>query len=212
MGYGDGGVYSTVLDLYRLELALSNSILLSQATQAEMFRPAVETAGRDSYALGWFAGERWEHRVVYHPGAIFGFMTSYQRFPDDGIAVIALLNRDFMLGEELLNQLAAIALGEPWQPLFTKTLSSDDLVKLAAYEGNYKMEPSGNLRFITDGDRFFIQEEGYNREQVFPLSASRLYCKKLNALIRFEDGDNGQPPRLIGQYGILRWAGTRVSP
>ena len=139
-------------------------------------------------------------------------MTSYQRFPDDSIAVIALLNRDFMLGEELFDRLAAIALGEPWQPLFTTSLPGGDRAKLAAYAGNYKMEPSGNLRFIADGNRFFIQEEGYNREQVFPLSTSRLYCKKLNALIRFEDGDDGQPPRLIGQYGILRWAGTRVSP
>lgn len=210
-GYGDGAVYSTVLDLYKFDLALSSGILLSSETQAEMTHAAIKTPWRDSYALGWFTGERRGHRVVQHPGASFGFMSSYQRFPDDNVAVIALLNRDFMLGEELFDRLAAIALDESWQPLFTESLSSDHQVKLTSFEGNYKMEPEGRLRFIADGELFFIQEEGHKREKVFPLSASRLYCKKLNALIRFEDGDNNHPPRLIGQYGIYRWVGTRIS-
>jgi CubicO group peptidase (beta-lactamase class C family)/predicted dienelactone hydrolase len=54
---------------------------------AEMFGPSVA-----SYGLGWWVGDFYGHRIIGNYGAEFGFQSHLALFPDDGMAVIALVN------------------------------------------------------------------------------------------------------------------------
>src|SRR5215216_2607827 len=60
---GDGGIYSSVVDLARWDAALAQGILLPTSLQARMFSSHVATLDGASYGLGWYL--RAPH-VAYH--------------------------------------------------------------------------------------------------------------------------------------------------
>jgi CubicO group peptidase (beta-lactamase class C family) len=55
---GDGGMYSTVEDLYLFDRALYGGNLVSQVTLNEMFTPASVRAGKTTYGFGWNIKDR----------------------------------------------------------------------------------------------------------------------------------------------------------
>lgn len=81
---GDGGIYSSITDLYQWDQALYGEKLVS--------RPMLEQAFRDhgnGYGFGWFIdGER-----IWHYGETCGFTTRIERFPQRRRTVILLANR-----------------------------------------------------------------------------------------------------------------------
>lgn len=104
---GAGSITSTVLDIARWEIALQKGQLLDAQTQLEMQQPVVMNSGRIfRYGLGWFLDRINGHRVVSHGGNIFGYSTSISRFPDDGLTVIMLTNKNNEPGDELARKIA----------------------------------------------------------------------------------------------------------
>jgi CubicO group peptidase (beta-lactamase class C family) len=107
---GDGGIYSNVEDLSKWDDALRNHTLLS----AEEMQPALEpakfggaanvvlpddapTALRGvpvEYGFGWFLDPYKGHARMWHYGDTMGFKTAIQRFPNDGLTIIVLSNRN----------------------------------------------------------------------------------------------------------------------
>ena len=85
---GDGGVYSSLDDLYTWDQALYEDTLISPAMQAEMWTPALE-----SYGYGWRIDTWQGQRRLHHSGSTSGFRNHWQRFPDAGLTVIVLTNR-----------------------------------------------------------------------------------------------------------------------
>ncbi len=98
---GSGSIYSTVEDMYLYDQALYTDELVKQSTLAEAFKPALLNDGSESnYGFGWDLGTRSGERYVAHDGAWLGFISYYARFPDQRLAVIVLLNRDYDLPDE----------------------------------------------------------------------------------------------------------------
>lgn len=65
---GDKGVFSTVDDLCKLDIALRENKLLNESTKAEMYTRYSESKAYDrSYGLGWRISDLHEN-VVYHTG------------------------------------------------------------------------------------------------------------------------------------------------
>lgn len=65
---GDKGVFSTVDDLCKLDIALRENKLLNEATKAAMYKRYSESKAYDrSYGLGWRISDLHEN-VVYHSG------------------------------------------------------------------------------------------------------------------------------------------------
>lgn len=208
---GVGSAYSTVGDLYRLDRALRERRLLSNETQALMTTAHVDTPWGDRYAYGWFVGESRGRKIVHHEGGTRGFMTTFRRFVDDDVVVVALFNQDLMIANEIFSRLDAIAFGETWEPLFPASSSNNAKQALAAYTGNYAMEPDGELAFTAESDRFYIQEPGCSRFEVWPMSATRGFATDANAVLDFSDREEGGKTRIRAQFGILRWEGERAS-
>lgn len=85
---GDGGVYSSLDDLFLWDQTLYRDELISAESKRRMWTPALE-----SYGFGWRIDDYRGHRRHHHSGSTSGFRNYLQRFPDDNLTVIVLTNR-----------------------------------------------------------------------------------------------------------------------
>jgi CubicO group peptidase (beta-lactamase class C family) len=92
MSTGDGGVYSTVNDLFRFDQALYTDALVRQQTLAEAFTPAHVREGRTTYGFGWNIVTDATGTRVWHQGNTAGFRAFMERRLADRITVIMLTN------------------------------------------------------------------------------------------------------------------------
>ena len=70
---GDGGIYSTVDDLFKWDQALYTDKLVRQSTLTETFTPATVEEGTSKYGFGWNVGQDGNHKYVWHTGNNAGF-------------------------------------------------------------------------------------------------------------------------------------------
>ena len=91
---GDGGIYSSVDELYRWDQALYTNELLSKETLKEAFAPFVLDGGsRTNYGFGWFVDTYRGLPRLYHTGETIGFRNAIARFPGQRGVIIILTNR-----------------------------------------------------------------------------------------------------------------------
>ena len=128
---GDGDLYSTVKDIYKFVMAFYNNKLISPESQRQMLDPY-----KNNYALGWIIEKMHGEKLVYHNGGELGYMSNMMSFNDNELLVIYLFNSDFLLAHLVEEQLAAIALRKPWQPLFKKKMTSHLLIHLKPLQVN----------------------------------------------------------------------------
>jgi CubicO group peptidase (beta-lactamase class C family) len=92
---GDGGIYSSVTDLYQWDQALYTDKLVSRKLLKLAFTPGPATDHPDTgYGFGWFIGQYRGLREIWHSGNSIGFTTRIARFPDKKFTVIILTNRN----------------------------------------------------------------------------------------------------------------------
>jgi CubicO group peptidase (beta-lactamase class C family) len=90
---GDGGIYSSVVDMFKWDQALYTETLVS----AKMLKDAYAVHSKKSdfdgsgYGYGWYVAGP-DH--VWHYGSTCGFNTKIERFPQKKITVIVLTNRN----------------------------------------------------------------------------------------------------------------------
>jgi CubicO group peptidase (beta-lactamase class C family) len=89
VGGAAGNLVSTVADLERWNVALQGGRIVRPADYALMTTPA---AGSTDYGLGLFVDTLDEQPRIGHTGGSFGFTTSNQYFPKQGIQIIAFTN------------------------------------------------------------------------------------------------------------------------
>lgn len=88
---GDGGIYSSVVDLARWDAALVAGRLLPPELMARVFAPQAAAPAGEAYGMGWYLrGER----VAYHTGETIGFRNAIVRRLDRRLTAIVLTNRD----------------------------------------------------------------------------------------------------------------------
>ncbi|MCF7826285.1 MAG: beta-lactamase family protein [Candidatus Marinimicrobia bacterium] len=85
---GDGGIYSSVSDLYKWDQALYKNTLVGETWLDSAFTPWLE-----NYGCGWRIEDYQGLKRISHTGSTCGFRTVFQRFPDSAFSVIILTNR-----------------------------------------------------------------------------------------------------------------------
>jgi CubicO group peptidase (beta-lactamase class C family) len=92
---GDKGVYTSVDDLYKYDLALDHFTLLPDSVLKEAFEPGSPTYWRrkNNYGFGWRIKDDMDS-TVYHFGWWKGFRTFYIRDMKHQKTLIVLTNRD----------------------------------------------------------------------------------------------------------------------
>lgn len=91
---GDGGIYSTVEDLYKLDRALKDNLLLSSENTALMYQLPLLSGGQESeYGFGWFVESSDDDKIAKHTGGLNGFRSLFWRDLKNDITIIALTNQ-----------------------------------------------------------------------------------------------------------------------
>ena len=91
---GTGDIYSTVEDLFKFHLALSNHSLLNKELTDQMFTPGIKPA---DYGFGWF-NKQFKYTATdsvasnFHLGMTEGFISFFRRIPSANSMVVILCN------------------------------------------------------------------------------------------------------------------------
>ncbi len=131
---GTGDLYSTVKDLFKLHLAISNNSLLNKDLTAEMFTSGIRPW---RYGFGWF-NQNFKYTATdsvfanYHLGTTEGFLAFLIRIPSTNSLVVFLCNSApthfFGIATNLLKVLydKPVILKKPVHKVLEKILASND--------------------------------------------------------------------------------------
>lgn len=104
---GDGGIYSSIEDLFKWDQALYTDKLVRFETLDRAFTPGILNDGSKlDYGFGWRIDEYHGFERVHHTGQTCGFTTIIQRYPDQRFSIIILTNRNEPMLMDLADRLA----------------------------------------------------------------------------------------------------------
>jgi CubicO group peptidase (beta-lactamase class C family) len=139
----NGGLHSTVGDLYRWHLALQGDTVLSAAAREKYTKPYVAEGplAQSFYAYGWavFATPR-KTTLVAHNGGNGVFAADFRRYIDEKTVVIAMSNGE-MPAIDVTPTLEAVIFGQPFaMPPAVAPLSPEPAATtLARLAGTYQL-------------------------------------------------------------------------
>lgn len=111
---GDGGIYSSVEDLFKWDQVLYTEKLIQRETLQQAFTPGAVSGGQPhGYGFGWRVDvfpDSSGYRRVHHTGSTSGFATIIQRYPEAQFTVIILTNRNEPELTDLANRLTELFL------------------------------------------------------------------------------------------------------
>ncbi len=94
LGYGGGGIRSTVQDMAKWDAALYTDRLLKKSSLDQMWTPARLNNGQPTgYGFGWSVQDVKGHRWMGHGGGhSAGFGSVIHRYPDDRLSIVIFAN------------------------------------------------------------------------------------------------------------------------
>jgi len=178
--YAAGSLYSTVGDMLKWDRALKAGKPVSKAAMAAMFTPF-----KDNYAYGWLIGDRKGRKQVGHGGGINGFMTEFERYPEEDVCVAVLCNVVPANPGKVARDLAGIVFGETVPLPKTRVVAKVDPKIYGEYVGKYQLAPTFALTVTREGDRLLTQATGQAKIEIFPESDTAFFLKVVDAQITF---------------------------
>lgn len=113
--YGDGGVFSNVIDLFKWNEVLATEKLVTKDTIQEAYKPYVlNDASVGDYGFGWWISEVDGSKIVEHSGSWIGFRTYILRDITNNHCVIVLTNLGNRRGAQLYNAFYNILMDKPY--------------------------------------------------------------------------------------------------
>jgi CubicO group peptidase (beta-lactamase class C family) len=191
-----GALYSTTLDLVKWDRTLYTEKLLPRNSLDTMFSPC-----RDNYGYGWGIDKQFGQTRYHHGGAIMGFVTIIERYPEDKLLVVALSNLENSPIGAIGTDVAAIALGQRYVvPREPKAARLDPAV-YDAYVGRYEAVVPGNEPKIytvsRDGTRLVCEPVGKARLILTPESQTLFYIRSAESEVRFIKDPEGKVTHLV---------------
>jgi CubicO group peptidase (beta-lactamase class C family) len=156
---GDGGVYSTVLDLEKFSDALEGGKLIPRATLQRMRTPVTA-----AYGYGWsippVSAYTLNRKQVNHGGALPGFLSQFQRFETEKLTLVVLSNNQRSDPTEVAEGLAAVVFNEPFTPTNGRTPVEVPEGVLHQYVGDYELQGAIWTLFLRDGHLYARAKDG----------------------------------------------------
>jgi CubicO group peptidase (beta-lactamase class C family) len=91
---GDGGIYTSVVDMAKWSDALDNATLVDRSTMKRAWSPTMLTNGKESgYGYGWFVATVNGERQLRHHGESTGFTNAILEYPSRKLTIVVLTNR-----------------------------------------------------------------------------------------------------------------------
>ena len=156
---GDGGIYSTLDDLYKWNMALANHTIISKAYLDEAWTPGVLNDGeKTDYGFGWFLEEdTTKPQTVSHSGGWVGFVTFLFNEVETKSGFIVLSNNSGENFGDIMRGISSIREGKPYvipkesvSKEMAKRILTEDVNSAMTY---YHDKKSNTLKYqISEGD------------------------------------------------------------
>jgi CubicO group peptidase (beta-lactamase class C family) len=111
---GDGGIYSTVDDLFKWDQVLYTARLVRQSTLSEAFTPGRVKEGTSSYGFGWNVEELGGSKYLWHTGSQAGFRAFIGRRLADRLTIIMLTNKGNSKRQDINTAIQNILADKPY--------------------------------------------------------------------------------------------------
>jgi CubicO group peptidase (beta-lactamase class C family) len=106
---GDGGIYTSVLDMEKWSDALDHATLVDAATMNRAWSPTILTTGKESgYGYGWFVATVKGEKQLRHHGESTGFTNAILKYPARELTIIVLTNRTGGAPWDIADRIAAL--------------------------------------------------------------------------------------------------------
>jgi CubicO group peptidase (beta-lactamase class C family) len=215
--FAAGALRSTVDDMYRFDRALKEGKLFSKAITSKAWTayghwmaPPPFPLEAD-YGYGWMIGQEFGHRYVGHGGWVNGFVSQFNRYPDDDAVLIVLWNFETANNMFLSQDLAAILFGQKYDLPMLRPITHPSTSALSRYVGNFQMGPLTAKVTLRDGKLYVLGTGQPVPYGLIATSDTEFYCNDTPALIRFVPDDKGRTDKVAIKMGEKEFELTRVA-
>ena len=196
---GDGGIWTTVNDLYLWDQNFSNPKVGGKEFISQMLTRGMLNSGETlHYAFGLEHGEYRGLKTIGHGGSWVGFRSHVLRFPEKAFTVICLSNLEEFEPLMLAQQVADIYLSEELAPKSESERESIDLSEEILQEkvGIYQNAVSGMTVDIFMQDGQLMSAALDKTFALRPISTASFQVVGAPARIEFEAPKGGKPERM----------------
>lgn len=184
---GAGALISTVDDLNRWHAALSEGRLVAKTLMAQAFsKVTLKDGSRMPYGFGWMVSQVQGETSNEHSGFINGFSTYTLRVPQKKIYVTVLTNSEQFWPDDFAVELAAIALGKPFDKKPAKNTDG------SAWLGSYQFDKGEVRELKQDADKLVLLQQGDKPVPVIPATDGRYYLGESLDYLSFERRSDGK--------------------
>lgn len=194
--YSAGGMYSTVEDLYKWDIAMRKGTLLSKESMKKMFTPY--TLNDTHYGYGAVIDTFQNHQRVWHSGGGWAFNANISRYPSDNICVIVLSNNQSN-SEGISNALAAILFDADVQaPYIHKEYKINPTI-VEKYTGRWIGEfnkMKSEMQLYTKDNKLYRKATNINDLELIPESETKFF---------YSDGSDRQLEFVLSKNGQVEY-------
>lgn len=187
--YAAGSLMSTVEDLQKWQLGLTQNKLIKKETLALAHQNTTLNNNKPTYyGYGWSVNEIQGIPTVEHGGGIFGY-TSYQIYvPSKDLQIAVLTNCNCNSPTDITIEAAAIALGKPYSSTEKISLKEEQLKE---YVGLYRFEDGAERAIGFENGTLYSQRDGGKKFIILPKSVSTFYYEDSFSEIIFNKSPKG---------------------
>lgn len=166
--YAAGSIMSTVGDLLKWQNALNANKLIKRTSLEKAINGSTLNNGEKiDYGYGLIASDLNGSPTIEHSGGIFGYSTNGIYFPKEDVYVIGLTNCDCSRATEIVNKVAAVAIGKPM--FHKKNAVSLTETQLKKWVGTYQFDEN-IIRYISVKNGEIFSDRDGNKSQIYPVS------------------------------------------
>lgn len=198
---GDGGLMSTVEDLYLWDQNFYHNKLEKGLTDLQLTTEKLNNGEPNEYAFGLMPGTYRGLKAVTHGGALMGFRTEMIRFPEQHFSVICLANLASMNPTALVKKVADIYLEGQFtgtEAVAEKTISLPE-AEINARAGYYRDPVTGDvIRLEAKGGKLAATTFGITI-YIAPVASDRFVSvgAPFNIQIRFQQKPGADRPGIV---------------
>lgn len=192
---GSGDLYSNPFDLLKWTNSFAG-IQWNDELKAQIFKsPSHDSLqnNEDAYGYGWFIRPRTDEvkAAFYHGGGTYGCSAICVWYPESKISVIILSNLSVLPVNELWGDIEKIIFNHPFTLPVVEERVNMDHAQLPKLEGIYVSE-QGKLSIRAEKGQLYAKLGGNPAFEIYGLSPSGFYGKKVNAKFNFQSDQEGR--------------------
>jgi CubicO group peptidase (beta-lactamase class C family) len=158
---GNGGIISTVGDMYKWHLALLGEEILSKEAKEKLYTPYVREGPEAPtyYGYGWVIAKTSRGtKLIMHNGGNGVFMADFMRLLDDNVVLYAASNSALFPAWEATPRLARLIFGA--RVVLPPKVINLPSAELESYAGTYKIDSGSQLTLRVREDHLEVAASG----------------------------------------------------